>query len=219
MGFTDIDLASWPRRDHFDLFRGMEHPYFGVTVELDLTAWKRATKAAGLPFYPALVHHVTAAANATEAFRLRIRGERVVLHDVVHPSFTVPWREDLFNFCLVDFDADLETFLARSGPAMEAATSADRLLLDPPGKDDMIFISCVPWFAFTGASQPGDARSGDSFPRFVWGRLIRRDGRDLLPLNVQLHHGLADGLHIGRFLERLEAGLAEHVKRLAIEAR
>ncbi|MFP5502236.1 MAG: CatA-like O-acetyltransferase, partial [Candidatus Sericytochromatia bacterium] len=144
-------------------------------------------------------------------------GERVVLHDVVHLSFTVPWREELFNFCLVDFDAELETFLARAVPAMAAATNADRLLLDPPGQDDMVFISAVPWFAFTGASQPGDARSGDSFPRFVWGRVTSRDGRERLPLNVQLHHGLADGLHIGRFLERLEAGLAEHARRLTAE--
>src|SRR5689334_8749887 len=95
MPARSIDLATWPRRDHFQLFKGLDHPYFSVTVALDVTAWFNAIKAAKLPVYPAMIHRVSAAANAIEAFRLRIRGEGVVAHDVVHPSFTVPWRDEL----------------------------------------------------------------------------------------------------------------------------
>lgn len=216
MPHTPIDLATWPRRDHYHLFRSLDNPYFSVTVALDVTDWRRAITAAGLPFYPSLVHQVMTAANGLEAFRLRIRGEEVVLHDVVHPSFTVPWGEDLFNFCIVDYEPDLAGFVARAKATMAEVQAAEGLLLDPPGKDDMIFISCLPWLAFTGLSQVADGRSGDSFPRIVWGKLARVGDRETVPLQVQLHHALADGLHIGRFVERLESVLAETAHRLGV---
>ncbi len=212
MSITEIDLETWPRRDHYRMFRGLAQPYFSVTVELDLTEWHRAIKAAGLPFYPAMIHQATKATNAVEAFRLRIRGEQVVRHDVVHPSFTVPWREDLFNLCIVDYDPDLATFLARCAPAIRAAETAPALLQDEPGRDDMVFLSCLPWLGFTGLTQ---AASGgdDAFPRLAWGRLTERAGRKVMPLHVQLHHALADGLHAARFIAELEAGLAAYARQ------
>lgn len=215
MSLIEVDLETWARRDHYKLYRALDFPYFSVTVALDVTAWHAAITAAGLPFYPTLVHRVTAVANGLEAFRLRIRGERVVLHERLHPSFTVPWREDLFNFCTVPFEPDLDAFLARCEPAIAATKAADHLLLDEPGRDDMLFISCLPWLAFTGMTQVCDARSGDSFPRVVWGRLTQHGGRLSLPLNLQLHHALADGVHAARFVEHLEAALAAQAASLA----
>lgn len=203
-----IDLTTWPRRQHFALFRALDHPYFGVTVDVPLGAWREALRQAGRPFYAATVHQVALAANAVEAFRLRIRGEEVVLHERVHPSFTVPWGEGLFNFCTVDFEADAEAFLARCLPAMRRSERAEGLLLDEAHRDDLIFLSALPWLAFTGLSQVGDARSGDSYPRIAWGKLRPSPEGELLPVNVQLHHALADGRHAADFIARLEAGIA-----------
>jgi chloramphenicol O-acetyltransferase type A len=209
MPFTTVDLETWPRREHYELFKGLDHPFFSVTAEVDLTDWLSALRAAGLPFYPSLVHRVTAAANAVEALRTRMRGDTVVIHDRIDVSFTVPWREELFNFCTVAFDPDLETFLARCEPAVQRARTAPHLLLDEAHRDDMIYVSSAPWFAFTGLTQVGDAKTGDSFPRVAWGKLVERDGRSTVALNIQLHHAVADGLHVARFFEHLQAGLAE----------
>ena len=215
MAFTEIEFATWPRRDHFRLFQGMDFPYFSVTLEVDITAWLAAVQAQGQPFFPSFVHAVTTVANGLEAFRLRIRGERIILHDRIHPSVTVPWRGDLFNFCTIDFDPDPATFLARYQAAAAAATAAEHLLLDEPGRDDMIFLTSAPWFAFTGLTHPVHSQGADSFPRVAWGRRFERDGRVLLPLNFQLHHGLADGYHVARFLEALEARLATEAQPLS----
>lgn len=217
MPATDIDLATWPRRDHYRLFRGLANPYFGVTLEVDVTAWRRAIEGAGLPAYASMIHAMTCATNAVEAFRLRIRGERVVRHDVVHPSFTVPWGEDLFNFVVLDHDPDLDAFLARCVPAIAAASAAPALAQDPPGKDDMVFLSCLPWLAFTGLTQAAGG-GDDAFPRLVWGRFTERDGRVAMPLQVQVHHALADGLHVARFVAALEGELAATAARLAARA-
>lgn len=207
MSVTEIDFDTWPRRDHYRLYQSLDFPYFSVTLDFDITDWFRGIQSSGRPFFPTFVHEVTSVAQTIEAFRLRIRGERVVLHDVIHPSFTVPWRGELFNFCTVDYDPDPATFLARYQEAAAAASAADRLLLDEPQRDDMIFLTSAPWFAFTSLTHPVDRAGNDSFPRVAWGRRLERDGRVLLPLNFQMHHGLADGLHVARFLELLEGRL------------
>ena len=33
-----IDMASYPRRAHFDYFRSLQNPMLGVTVNVDVTA-------------------------------------------------------------------------------------------------------------------------------------------------------------------------------------
>lgn len=211
MAHRTIDLETWPRRDHFRLFQGMDHPHFSVSLDLDVTGWRTALAASGVPFFPAAVHAVSAAANALEPFRMRIRGETVIVHDVVHPSFTVPWGDDLFNFCDVPFTPDRAEFLARLEDAVARAQSADRLLLSDPQPDDWIFLSCAPWVSFTGLTHPVDVKSQDSFPRLAWGKVFARDGREWMPFNVQLHHGLADGRHVAQLVKRLEAVIAEQV--------
>ena len=37
MTMKRIDMADFPRRDHFNHFVGIAYPYVGVTVEVDVT--------------------------------------------------------------------------------------------------------------------------------------------------------------------------------------
>jgi chloramphenicol O-acetyltransferase type A len=203
LAFITLDLDTWPRRDHFTLFRAVDFPYFSVTVEVDLTAWLATTRAAGRPVFPALVHELTAIANSLPPFRVRIRGEQVIQHDQLDCSFTVPWRDDLFNFCTVAFDPDVDVFLARCLPAIAASQAAECLTLDDAWRDDMVYLSCLPWFAFTSMTHAVDARSGDSFPRVAWGKMTEREGKTTVPMNFQVHHALLDGKHIAQFLALL----------------
>jgi chloramphenicol O-acetyltransferase type A len=198
-----IDLTTWPRRDHFRLYTSMDYPYFSLTVEVDVTDWFLATRAAGHPVFAAMVHRMSAAANAVETFCTRIRGDQVVLHDRISPSFPVPWRGDCFNFCTVQFEPALAEFLPRCAEAIATAQASDCLTLDPAGSDDMIFLGCLPWFGFTSMTHAVDARGGDSFPRISWGKITERDARHVMPVNFQLHHALTDGIHVARFLELL----------------
>jgi chloramphenicol O-acetyltransferase type A len=44
----------------------------------------------------------------------------------------------------------------------------------------------------------------DSVPRVAWGRFEERGNRLFMPLNVQAHHALIDGIHIAKFITRVE---------------
>ena len=34
-----MDLRTWPRREHFQLYSAFDHPHFGLCVNVDLTAF------------------------------------------------------------------------------------------------------------------------------------------------------------------------------------
>ena len=47
---TTIDLATWPRREHFEFFKQYDMPFFGVTAQLDCTRLYDKAKKEGFPF-------------------------------------------------------------------------------------------------------------------------------------------------------------------------
>ena len=49
----------------------------------------------------------------------------------------------------------------------------------------------------------------DSVPRFAWGKHRKEGKKILMPLSVQGHHAVMDGLNAGRFYEEFQR-LADH---------
>jgi chloramphenicol O-acetyltransferase type A len=71
-------------------------------------------------------------------------------------------------------------------------------------EDDLLFVSCVPWIHFTSISHPIQSDKTDSIPRISWGKFSLTGDQVSLPISVQLHHGLADGFHVGLFFKKFE---------------
>jgi chloramphenicol O-acetyltransferase type A len=46
-------------------------------------------------------------------------------------------------------------------------------------------------------------------PKISFGKFIRDNERTLMPFSVEVHHALVDGLHVGRYLARMEEMLAQ----------
>jgi chloramphenicol O-acetyltransferase type A len=108
-----IDLETWPRRDHFRFFSTWDYPHFNLCANVDLTAFYPFVKQRGTSFNTAIVYVITRAANAIPEFRHRIRADRVVEHEIVHPATTILTGNDLFSFCFVDYAEDFSVFEVR----------------------------------------------------------------------------------------------------------
>ena len=112
-------------------------------------------------------------------------------------TFSVLWtayQPDLAEFCRA-WEADL----ARYGDihAFEAR---------PPEAGRGLFnISAVPWTSFRSLHLELPEANNYLLPIFTLGRYREENGRTLLPLAVQVHHGVTDGFHVGRFFSRLQA--------------
>ena len=203
-----IDMDAWPRRDAYRLFSRGYLPYFSVTTPLDVTELCRFTKKEGLSFYRAMVYSVTRAMNELEPFRLRIRPEGVAVCETVSPSYTTAGRDGAFGISDVEYLPG-ETMADFCRRALEAeARQGKQMVVEDEVRDDLIFLSSVPWFVTTGVLQEQPTDPDDSFPRVMWDRIHEENGRKLVNLTLQLNHRLLDGAHIRDLLWRMEALMA-----------
>lgn len=199
-----IDKGSWPRRKHFEFFSQLDHPHFALCANVDLTDFRARVKENGFSFTVALVYTLTRVANAIPEFRYRIRGNEVVEHDLVHPSFTVLADEDdLFSFCTIDYREDFPAF-ADSAAEQIAHQRANPLIANEVGRDDLLYMTALPWVVFTGLMHPIHLNPPDSIPRIAWGKFFQESERVKMPLGVQAHHAVMDGLHMGRYYEQVQ---------------
>ncbi|MFO7176895.1 CatA-like O-acetyltransferase, partial [Enterococcus faecium] len=67
--------------------------------------------------------------------------------------------------------------------------------------DDLLYITSVPWVTFSSIMHPTHQQQHDSVPRIAWGKFEHQGERLVMPLSVQAHHALVDGVHIGKYYE------------------
>ena len=210
-----IDMQTWPRHEHFKVFNAFDYPHFNMCANVDLTAFYPYVKQRGISFTVAIVYALARSANAIPEFRYRIREGKVLEHEIVHPSVTILTDDDLFSFCSFDYIENFSEFAARAVERI-AYVKDNPTLKDGPEEDNLLYLTAIPWVSFTSFMHPLHFHPVDSVPRFAWGKFFK-DGEFLkMPLSVQGHHALMDGLHAGRFytevqgyLHRPEAVLGE----------
>ncbi len=199
-----IDLVRWPRRKHYELFRGYAYPYFNLCVDVDVAPLVRAAKARGSSFTAHLLYPLAKAANSVPELRYRIRGDEVIEHTVVHPATTVLCENDLFGFCFFEYVEDAGTFVRSVIEAIDRARR-NPSIEDPPDRDDFLFMTAIPWVSFTSMMHPVPLSPPDSVPRIAWGCFRTEGERMPMPLSLHAHHGLVDGIHAARFYEQVQA--------------
>jgi chloramphenicol O-acetyltransferase type A len=193
-----INLQTWSRRQQYEIYRRFDHPHFSLCANVDLGAFISRVKAGGFSVSAAIVYLISRAANEIPEFRYRMRGEEVVEHTVVHPSMTVLTADDLFSFCTIPYSQDFPEFVREAARQM-AYVRQHPTLSDEPGRDDFLFMTAIPWVSFTSFTHPTNLDPGDSVPRFAWGKFFEDGGALKMPLAVQAHHALLDGVHVGRY--------------------
>ena len=177
MGFQKIDYAAWPRRPYFEHYHRDVPCWYSMTVDVDISALLPRLRGSGLRFYPSVIHGISRMVNADPALRMAMDETGAIgVYDRVDPTYTI-------------FHKDDETFEAR-----------------PPEAGQGLFnISAVPWASFRSLHLELPEANDYLLPIFTLGRYRKENGRTLLPLAMQVHHGVTDGFHVGRFFNRLQA--------------
>jgi chloramphenicol O-acetyltransferase type A len=203
-----IDMQTWSRRQHFDLYNSFNHPHFNMCANVDLTRFLPYLKQNGISFNPAFVYLVSRTANEVPEFRYRIHGDVVIEHEIVHPSTTVLVSEELFSFLSLTHVDDFHIFVAEYSEKV-AYVKTHPTLEDASKDDDMLFMTSIPWVSFTSFMHPINMHPCDSIPRFAWGKYFMEGERVRMPLSVQGHHAVMDGIHMARFYEKIQSYLDE----------
>lgn len=203
-GVREIDLSTWNRSMHYQVFRNSVQPQYCVSFELDITNFLGIIRERGYSFTFSFVFAVSRCANQIEEFRCRFVDTRPVIYDRIHTSFTYLNKEtDLFKVVNVDMGETLEEYVS----AAKAAVENQKEYFTGPMANDVFQFSPFPWVSFTHISHTDSGNRDNAAPLFDWGRYFERNGKMILPFSVQVHHSFVDGIHIGRLAQSLQSYL------------
>jgi len=205
-----LDLEKWNRREVFEFFLGFDKPYFNISTQLDVTQLLTTLPERRPNSSVSLAYHYFAlrAANEIEPFRYRLKDGQVIVYDVIHGGTTVLLPNEIFTLVYFEYDTSFEKFMAGAEAATKRAVAGDGAFRPNP-RDDMIHFTTLPWVSFTSFSHARNWGREDSVPKIAFGKFVKVNERMLLPFSVEVHHALMDGLHVGRYVARLEEALRD----------
>ncbi len=116
-------------------------------------------------------------------------------------------RRGSFRICHFPFASGFESFQDGAQQAIDRASPEE---LDARPEDDgTIHGSSLPWIRFTGLTHARPLGLTDSVPKITFGKATADGDEVLMPVSVEVHHALVDGLHVSQFLEILEGSMGQ----------
>ena len=207
-----IDLEKYPRRALLEAFKNRDMPVFSVTASIDINEFKMFVDRRRHGFFVSLSFLISKAVNLVPELRHRLIDGELVEFDCVNPSFTVLLDDRTFSFCDARYFEDFNEYREY---AVERINEVREMPDCSTGeKHRAFFISNLPWFSFTSITHPYDRKYG-SIPVVSIGKYLEQNERLVIPIGIQVHHGLVDGIHVGDFYEHLSAMCrtpAEHLR-------
>jgi chloramphenicol O-acetyltransferase type A len=196
-----VDLDTYPRRRLFECFRNHQVPVFSITTSIDISGYAEAIEARGLRFYTTLCCLISRALNSSSCFRHRIVDGVLMEYPKIHPSINVALEDESFSFADAFYGGVFRDDYGSVRAAFERARQHPNQDFRG-GLDDRFFLTHLPWLSFTGIQHPYTPAYA-SIPLISTGRTFLQEGRERLPIAVQAHHALVDGVHVARMLDQL----------------
>ena len=216
---TYLDVATWGRRDLFNFFINFDNPYFNLCTRLDITKLLESLRRQPETSVSLAFHYFALrAANEIEPFRYRIRDGQVLVHDAIHGGTIVLLPNESFSFAYFNYYDDFARFIAEGQQSIAEVQKGDKPF-NPDPSDDRIHFTVLPWVTFTSFAHARNWGREDSVPKVAFGKFTTENDRIFLPFSVEVHHALMDGLHVGRYVSRMEEMLNEPERYLEVESR
>ncbi len=200
-----VDLATWPRAAQFRFFRTYQKPHYAVTSRLDVSHLLQR-KSDGISAYRACLYAIGVGLHAVPELCMRFRGDQVLRYEIVTLSMTVPTHAGTFGYAYVPFTANFNEFDRQAEALIDQAARDDVLRATSGERDDLAFLSCMPWLDYTSIN---NALSGpdDCIPRVTWGKFVDQGRRWDMAMTLEVHHALVDGAQVGAYFAAVQAAL------------
>ena len=204
MNYKQLDLKKWPRIKQYEFFKKYENPFFNLCSTLDITELVRKVKKTNSSLSTSLLFASIHTANRIKEFKYRLKDDGVIICDSIYAGSTVLNDDDTFSFCYFDYYSDFTRF---NQNAEKQINLSKKGLIEFDGRNndfDIIHYSVIPWISFTSFSHPRNYGTNDSIPKIVFGKYYEENNKIKVPISIEVHHALMDGLHMGRYLEQLQ---------------
>ena len=199
-----IDVSTWKRAMHCEVFRNSVQPQYCVTFNVDITNFLSQVKKRRFSFTFSFVYAVTKCANEIEEFRCRFVDGKPAIFETINTSFTyLNETTELFKVVNVPMQETIEDYVALAKKTEKNQTD----YFISPMANDIYQFSPFPWVSYTHISHTESGKKDNATPLFDWGKFYEKDGKIYLPFSVQVHHSFVDGVHIGKLAEKLQCYL------------
>jgi len=204
--YTLCDLNTWPRKQHYAFYKGFDQPCFNICCELDARALYQYCRDHKVSFLNAYLYLAMSVANKVENFRYRMIDNEVRIYEQTAISVTQLADDQTIRFSDIPYSPNFESYESQAAIAKQNALSNPFMSEDFAQKQavlNTIYMSVIPWISFSSFSHATHNRSSNGIPRIVFGKMKKDDCR--IPLSLDVHHALMDGLHTGRFVEEIQS--------------
>jgi chloramphenicol O-acetyltransferase len=206
--FHSIDRDSWGRAPYFYYFTKMLPTGYSLTVDVDITNTYNRIKKDGRKFFPAYLYLASRLITRQQEFRIAECDGRLGYYEVLHPSYATFHEDDKTMSCMwTEYASDFETFYGNYAEDQKKYAGNHGILAKTEIPDNNYMIGMLPWTQFTSYNPIPFAGGSSYFPVLQGGKFFEKDGRKMMPFSVTVHHAVADGYHVGLFLQRFQEGM------------
>jgi len=202
---TVLDINTWKRKQHFEHFKSLKDPYFGVIIPFNVSKAYNDSKINDTPFFARYLHDCMLAINQIDAFKLRIEEENVVQYNKIHASATIMRENKTFGFSFIDYNEDFKIFLDNFNKEKQRIKNSQDLF-PPKNGTDCIHCSAMPWLNFSGHKEPVSGNM-ESIPKLAFSKAETKNNKLMMNVAISVNHALVDGYDIGLFSEKFQYNL------------
>lgn len=201
-----IDFESWDRRQYYYYFTEMLPTGFNLSVEADITETYDLIKKFGKKFFPAYLYLSSKLIIEQPEFRIAKINDQLGYYEVLHPSYACFHDDDkTMSNMWTEYTSDFEIFYQNYLEDQAQYAGNHGILakpeLPPPNN---YMVGMLPWTQFTSYSPIPYSKSEYYFPILQAGQFFEKNGRKMMPFSITVHHAVADGYHVGLFLEKFQ---------------
>lgn len=197
------EVKDFKRKEVFNHYHSFSNPFIITTIKIDITNIVNYCKK-HKNFYATFGFLITKTVNQIDAFKYRYKDGKIYFCDEVKSNYTQMYEDNTIGYfglpATNDFDEYIENFIKIQKKFMEDKKYQSENNLDE------IWMSCEPWFSFTSLVPTFSKEI--SIPQFIWDKYENIDGKYYINLMIMVHHGFADGFHIGEFIRILEENIS-----------
>ncbi|MBC7900256.1 MAG: chloramphenicol acetyltransferase [Saprospiraceae bacterium] len=204
--FEEVNIEAWPRKLTYEFFKDFEDPFFNITANLDVDRLYKFSKQNDLSFSLAILFYSLQTVNGIREFRFRLKDGIVVEFDAIHATQTIINDDETFSFCYFESKPSVFEF-DKAGRAAQKKYRVLKTFDVESGRLDLIYSSVIPWISFTSFKHASRLDRFQTIPRVVFGKMFDESGARKMPVSVEVHHAMMDGIHVGKFFNRLQEAI------------
>jgi chloramphenicol O-acetyltransferase type A len=205
MIFTEINMKTWERKEHFLHYDQQVNCYHCTTYNINVKNLLKNIHKNKYNFYRTFIYIVSKTINSIENFKIGIDKNNIVgYYDFISPSYLI-FHEDTktFSCAFTEYNNNFEIFYKNISEDIEKYKIEHKFIaMDIP--KNSFDISCLPWIKYNSINLEIPLNHKHYAPIITWGKYEKEWNKVNMPLTIQINHAVADGYHIGLFFNGVQ---------------